>query len=84
MRSEPLPRCRSVLATGTALAATRVDPDGFGSATNCNALTCYLHHHWGRDCRRGAGRHHQVCPGIYDEQVTVSKQVTIRATTVPS
>jgi nitrous oxidase accessory protein NosD len=70
----------SVLATGTALAATRVvDPDGFGSATNCNALTPATYTTIGAAIvAAGPGDTIKVCPGVYDEQVTVSKQVTIR------
>lgn len=70
----------SVLSTGTALAATRVvDGDGFGSATNCNDTSVLAFSTIGAAITAAApGDTIKVCPGIYDEQVTVSKQLTIR------
>ena len=69
----------SVLATGTALAATRVvAPDGMGSASDCNAVNPAFTTIGAAVVAAGPGDIIKVCPGIYDEQVLVNKQVTIR------
>jgi nitrous oxidase accessory protein NosD len=70
----------SVLATGTALALTRVvDGDGFGSSTNCNDPSVPAFVTIGAAIAAAAPNDIiKVCPGIYDEQVTVSKPLTIR------
>ena len=70
----------SLLVTGTALAITRVvDSDGFGSATNCNDPSTLAFVTIGAAITAAApGDVIKVCPGIYNEQVTVSKPVTIR------